>query len=120
MCFVERMLLLSHHVKISSRVDVQLSSDEDISSSEFSLQKFGYLTLSTNIENGFRARELKTVFLGSNFKYLKLLFHEPHENHYNASNQIGIMNVQLFGYPVRIQAPAKGLRDLELQQRIQN
>ena len=53
--------------------------------------------LSTNIENGYRARELKTIFVGQNLRYLKLIFHEPHQNQHNPHRQVGVIYMQVFG-----------------------
>lgn len=95
-------MLLSHQVKIASRIDVQLSNAEP-SDKAVEFQKLGYVTLSTNLENNYRARELKTVFIGSNLRLLRLVIHEPHQNKFNAHGQVGVINIQIFGYPLRSQ-----------------
>lgn len=47
-----------------------------------------YVPLSDNEKTGFKARELKSVYMDAVGQYLKLIFHKNYDNKYNLYSQV--------------------------------
>jgi centrosomal protein CEP104 len=59
--------------------------------------RLGYLTLKSNVESNYLARELKTVHIDQEAYFIKLLLHSCYINERNIYSQVGIMAVNLCG-----------------------
>jgi uncharacterized pyridoxamine 5'-phosphate oxidase family protein len=60
-------------------------------------QRLGHFTLSDNTKNNYKSRELKSVFLDHNCKYLKISLEKPYFNKYNPFNQVGLVRIVCHG-----------------------
>lgn len=63
-------------------------------------QRLGHFTLSDNTKNNYKSRELKSVFLDHNCKYLKIWIDKPYFNKFNPFNQVGIVRIVCHGTAV--------------------
>jgi len=62
--------------------------------------RLGHFTLSDNTKNNYKSRELKSVFLDHNCKYLKISLNKPFYNKHNPFNQVGIASIVWHGYRI--------------------
>ena len=60
-------------------------------------QRLGYLSLDNNDRSGFRARELKSVYIDATGQFLKLCMHKCFINKYNLYNQVGLIAINALG-----------------------
>ena len=65
--------------------------------SSIQYQRLGHFSLSDNTKNNYKSRELKSVFLDHQWKYLKILFNKPYFNKFNPFNQIGVVRIVCHG-----------------------
>ena len=70
--------------------------------SEFNYESIGFIKLSPNSENGFRAREFRKIFVNINSNYLKLKLHRNYKNEINVFCQVGIVKLEFWGYRTKI------------------
>ena len=97
---LRQLRVLSHEYKIASAAHVYVTRRLDARTGAFSVKKLGTLRFETNVECGFRARELKTVHVNaSDVVEVKLEFIGCHENVKNDGKQIGLMALTLIGEP---------------------
>ena len=68
-----------------------------------SFSRLGYLSLDSNEKSGFKARELKSVYLKARGQFLKLLLHRCYANPLNLFSQVGLIAINALGQPA---APA--------------
>lgn len=111
---IRQIKLLSHECKIAKKMEIyigQIKSEEkgDIEGAHERLvqtpitykncqfKRIGYLSLNSNEENNFRARELKSVQLDLNCCFIKLSLQECYINDFNLYNQVGLVAVQFIG-----------------------
>jgi len=94
---IQQIQLLSHQSKIATRVEIFMGVGEDYSTAKF--QRLGYLSLDSNDRSGFRARELKSVYIDATGQYLKLCMHKCFINKYNLYNQVGLIAINALGEP---------------------
>ena len=89
--------LLSHQHKIATRVELFTGSGSDYMSAQFT--RLGYLSLDSNEKSGFKARELKSVYLKARGQFLKLLLHRCYANPLNLFSQVGLIAINALGQP---------------------
>lgn len=65
------------------------------------LKTASFLTLKSNAESNFMARELKTVHIANDATFVKLVLHQCYMNERNLYSQVGVMAVNLCGEPLR-------------------
>jgi centrosomal protein CEP104 len=92
---ITKIQVLSHQSKIAKKIDIYIGLGTHHTTAKF--KRLGYLTLDSNERSSFQARELKTVFVDQNGKYIKFLIHEHHENKQNVFRQVGIVAVSFLG-----------------------
>ena len=92
---IQQIQLLSHQSKIATRVEIFMGVGGDYASAKF--QRLGYLSLDNNERSGFRARELKSVYIDATGQFLKLSFHKCYINKYNLYNQVGLIAINALG-----------------------
>jgi len=92
---ISQIQLLSHQHKIATRIELFVGSGSSLDRAAWT--RLGYLSLDTNERSRFQARELKSVYVDAQGRYLKLVAHRCHVNHANLFNQVGIiaMNVSM-------------------------
>jgi hypothetical protein len=110
---MHQIQLLSHEYCISSRIDIYTSEIPAIewstNSDDVPFTRLGHLSLNSNEQSEWQSRELKSVFLDSECRVLKLIFHSPYPNSLNVGNQVGLISVVCLGSPVS-SSPSHRLR----------
>ena len=59
--------------------------------------RLGSFKLQDNSSTQYKARELKSVFVESEWKYLKLVLYKPHPNTKNLFSQVSMISLSVFG-----------------------
>eukprot|EP00754_Rhynchopus_humris_P008902 Rhum_TRINITY_DN13870_c0_g1::Rhum_TRINITY_DN13870_c0_g1_i5::g.65230::m.65230/K16458/CEP104; centrosomal protein CEP104 len=103
--FVEQIQFLSDACKVATRIEVFIGEPTRQSSGQLryyepdtaAWKRLGYLSLSSNENSDYIARELKTVHVNCTALYLRLLFHQCHINAYNYYNQVGLVALNVIG-----------------------
>ncbi|CAI2387590.1 unnamed protein product [Moneuplotes crassus] len=98
---------LMHETKIPTLIELFISSPKNealMSSADYS--RLGHFTLTDSSTNNclekekYKSRELKSVFLDHNCKYLKICLEKPYFSKHNPFNQVGIASIVCHGYGV--------------------
>ena len=92
---IEQMQILSHQSKITTKIEISIGEGENYDDAKF--KRLGSLCLDDNERSGYRARELKSVYLDAKGKFLKLTLHKCYINKFNLYNQIGIVAINVLG-----------------------
>jgi len=92
---IQQLQLLSHQSKITQQIEIFMGTGDELSMAQF--QRLGHLSMDDNQRSGHRAQELKSVFVDSTGRWLKLKFHKCYINKYNLYNQIGIVAINALG-----------------------
>eukprot|EP00796_Vickermania_ingenoplastis_P004152 gene4152-2994_t len=101
--WLHQLRLLSHEVKIASRVEVRLyklSEDELRAPPSFEdvrFSKLGYVQFSNNEQSHYESKERKTIHLKAEGYFMKLLFYEPYKNPMNRAEQVGLYAIECLG-----------------------
>jgi centrosomal protein CEP104 len=82
---IPRMIEVSSYAP-SSLHGVEASNLFSEPNSEHLFKKIGHFTLDDNTASGFKARELKTVYVDVTCQYLKLSLQKPYSNEKNIFN----------------------------------
>lgn len=86
---IEKMTIVSHQSKITSRIDFLYHLPGNNTMEDF--KKYGYITFNDNLESGLNAKEVKKLSnLNIQTLYLRLIFHKNHPNKNNFFNQVGL------------------------------
>ncbi len=59
--------------------------------------RLGYLSLDNNERSGYKARELKSVYVDAVTLLLKIVFNKAHANKFNLYNQVGLIGLNCMG-----------------------
>lgn len=95
--------ILSHQSKITTKLDIFIGNGVDYHTAKF--RRLGYLSLDSNERSGYQARELKTVYVESEGKYIRFIVHQCYLNKYNMFQQVGIVACNFLG----VENPNAGL-----------
>lgn len=87
--------ILSHQSKISTKLEIFIGNGADYHSAKF--KRLGFLSLDSNERSGYRARELKTVYVEAEGRYIRFIIHKCFLNKYNIFQQVGIVAVNFMG-----------------------
>ena len=102
--FIKQLQFLSHSSKISSKIEIFTYMPENLLNvppvQMFKWRRLGYLSLDPNEKSGFKARELKSVFIDAKAAYLKIALHKCHVNQFNMFNQVGLIAINVLGEEV--------------------
>ncbi|GBG27244.1 Centrosomal protein of 104 kDa [Hondaea fermentalgiana] len=93
-----QLQILSHQSKIATKIDVYVGRGNSYESCNF--RRLGHLSLDSNERSNFAARELKSVYIGKQGSFLKLLIHKCHLNSLNIYNQVGVMAINVLGHAI--------------------
>ncbi|XP_029974326.1 centrosomal protein of 104 kDa isoform X2 [Salarias fasciatus] len=99
-CRVRKLQLLAHQYLIPAKVEFHIGDSlPESSTAGFpgQLRRLGYVSLSDNQKNGFKARELKSVYVDAIGTYLKVTFHRNHPNPCNHHNQVALVAINVLG-----------------------
>ncbi|XP_019205505.1 centrosomal protein of 104 kDa isoform X3 [Oreochromis niloticus] len=97
---VRKLQLLAHQYMIPTKVEFYIGdTPPETSSPGFpgQLRRLGYVSLSDNEKTGFKARELKSVYVDAIGTYLRITFHRNYGNRYNHYNQVGLVAINVLG-----------------------
>lgn len=94
-CFINQIQILSHQSCIASKIELYVGKGSSYAQAEF--KKLGYLSLSTNENSGFKARELKSIYIETSTQFLKFLLLKNHNNGLNLYSQVGIVAINVLG-----------------------
>lgn len=101
--WLQQLRLLSHEVKIASKVEVRLyklKREELIHPPSFQdvrFTKLGYVQFSNNEQSHYESKERKTIHLKAEAYFVKLLFYEPYSNPMNRAEQVGLYAIECVG-----------------------
>ncbi|XP_075695608.1 centrosomal protein of 104 kDa isoform X2 [Rhinoderma darwinii] len=102
-CRIRKLQLLAHQYMISSKIEFYISESLPEYFTPYQTERFhrlGYVALSDNEKTGYKARELKSVYVDAAGQYLKLIFHKNYTNRYNLYNQVALIAINIIGDPV--------------------
>jgi Ca2+-binding EF-hand superfamily protein len=94
---MEQIQVLSHESMIPNKIEVFTSDKRNEDPEELDWTRLGYFTLGDNEDTKWQARELKTVDLISQARYLKLKIGGCHINRENMFSQVGLVALTVFG-----------------------
>ncbi|KAG2520679.1 hypothetical protein BBO99_00001698 [Phytophthora kernoviae] len=97
-CRLTQVQLLSHQTHIATKMELFVSSSHMLDDTTH-FARLGFLTLKSNKESRYLARELKTVHIDQETALLKLRIHACHINEHNLYGQVGVMAINLCGEP---------------------
>ena len=100
---IRQINLLFHETLIPSRVDIYhffptKFNDLMLNYNSLIFDKIGYVKPDSNTRSDYQCREYKRIALAENCYYLKLVFQKNITNIYNPFNQVGLVNLQCFGF----------------------
>ncbi|XP_067166980.1 centrosomal protein of 104 kDa isoform X1 [Apteryx mantelli] len=101
-CRIRKLQLLAHQYMISSKIEFYISESLPEYFAPYQSERFhrlGYVPLSDNEKTGFKARELKSVYMDAVGQYLKLIFHKNYVNKYNLYSQVALVAINIIGDP---------------------
>ncbi|XP_078498758.1 centrosomal protein of 104 kDa [Lissotriton helveticus] len=100
---IRKLQLLAHQYMISSKIEFYIAESLPEYFAPYQSERFrrlGYVSLSDNEKTGYKARELKSVYVDAVGQYLKLIFHKNYINRYNLYNQVALVAINIVGDPV--------------------
>ncbi|CAO3666580.1 unnamed protein product [Umbelopsis vinacea] len=87
---------LSH--MIPSRVDIYLGITHDrVKRKLIQFNRLGFVSLGDNISTDYCVRELKSINIGYNAEYIRLVLSDCHKNKLNHQNQVGLAAIRVIG-----------------------
>ncbi|KAG7395995.1 hypothetical protein PHYBOEH_002901 [Phytophthora boehmeriae] len=98
-CRLTQVQVLSHQTHIATKIELYVSSSHMMNDAT-KFMRLGFLTLKSNTESRYLARELKTVHIDQEAALLKLRIHACHINEHNLYGQVGLMAINLCGEPL--------------------
>ncbi|XP_042336407.1 centrosomal protein of 104 kDa [Sceloporus undulatus] len=101
-CRIRKLQLLAHQYMISSKIEFYISDNLPEYFAPYKSERFrrlGYVSLSDNEKTGYKARELKSVYVDAVGQYLKLTFHKNYVNRYNLYSQVALVAINIIGEP---------------------
>jgi len=104
---VEKIQIMGHPWATTTALEIWLGDvpkGEDVDLKKAMFFKAGDLTMSSNKENDYSARQLQSVEITQAAKpcrvsFVKLVMHKNHQNRKNQYNQVGLYGVNLIGQP---------------------
>ncbi|KAL4168322.1 hypothetical protein KRP22_011724 [Phytophthora ramorum] len=97
LCRITQVQLLSHQTHIATKMELFVSKQLEFEGEATRFSRLGFLTLKSNVESRYLARELKSVHIDQEAALIKLRIHACHANEHNLYNQVGIMAINVCG-----------------------
>ncbi|RHY18501.1 hypothetical protein DYB25_006292 [Aphanomyces astaci] len=107
-CRLTQIQVLSHQSHIATKVELYLSLDNA------TYNRLGFLSLKSNKESQYTARELKTVHINSTARFVKFKLHQCYINDKNVYSQVGIVAINLNGEAEEETGPSSSTDEMEL------
>ncbi|KAJ2962956.1 hypothetical protein NQZ79_g1928 [Umbelopsis isabellina] len=95
---VDRLDLLAHNAMVPSRVDVYLGvtkSHENRKLVQFN--RLGFVSIGDKKDTDYSVRELKSISIGYNTEYIRIVLWDCHKNMLNQYNQAGFAAIRVVG-----------------------
>jgi len=105
---IKQINILSHEKKISTKIEIFSFNPNSSNNAEFPYYKslvynpLGFLKLSENSRSNFKARENRKDYDEIKCIYIKINVQKNKCNKYNIFNQVGLINIELFGAPLHL------------------
>jgi centrosomal protein CEP104 len=104
---LKRIHLLSNEKKIASMVEIYCYYPSNSSNSHpnyktLPFDKLGYVRMDTNSKTNYKAREFRKIFVDTYCFYLKIVLNKNYVNKYNVFNQVGLVSLDFYGFPVSL------------------
>ena len=96
---IPKKIELINCIPIGKRNKLLINGDKNIKliPSEFMFENIGFINLSSNVENKYKLRELRKIYININSEYLKLKIYQNHSNSLNMFCQVGIVALNIYG-----------------------
>eukprot|EP01116_Phalansterium_solitarium_P024298 TRINITY_DN8873_c0_g1_i1.p1 TRINITY_DN8873_c0_g1~~TRINITY_DN8873_c0_g1_i1.p1 ORF type:complete len:927 (+),score=253.83 TRINITY_DN8873_c0_g1_i1:109-2889(+) len=97
---ISQIQFLSHQHKIASKIELFIGSPDPMNLPAYGSaiwKRLGYLSLDSNSQTNYKARELKSVHVQATGLFLKVLLHKCHLNSKNIYAQVGLVAVNIIG-----------------------
>jgi len=95
LCELKQIQVLSHQSNIATKIELYLSEDGR------QYARLGFLSLKSNKESNYTARELKTVHIDNRALFVKMKLHQCYINEKNLYSQVGIVAINLMGESIQ-------------------
>ena len=99
-----KLHILAHQCKIPKKIEIILASNCETKnvSPTFdkcqNVRRLGYVSLDSNEQTDFQARELKSIDIAyENVCFVKLVIRQCHVNAFNVHNQVGLIAINMLG-----------------------
>jgi len=110
---VEKIQIMGHPWATTTAMEIWLGDvpkGEEVDLKKAMFFKAGDLSMSSNKENDYSARQLQSVEITQAAKpcrvsFVKLVLHKNHQNRKNQYNQVGLFGVNLIGQPTSCATP---------------
>ena len=97
--FINCIYVPIHSNKNNNSIEKELSNRKNKKNKlEYQYKNIGFIKLSSNIETNYQARELRKIYINILTKKIKLIIHRNYSNAINTFCQVGIVNLNFFGY----------------------
>lgn len=95
---VDRLDLLAHNAMIPSRVDVYLGVTKSHDNRKLvQFNRLGFVSIGDKKDTGYSVRELKSISIGYNTEYIRIVLWDCHKNMLNQYNQVGFAAIRVVG-----------------------
>lgn len=88
-----QIAVLSHQSKIATKIEFEIRIND---SEEW--KKLGRISLDSNVNTNFQARELKQANINDiEARFIRLILRANHVNNQNIFNQVGLISISFYG-----------------------
>ena len=99
---VNALEILAHENKIAQKIEILIGCGGEDNAKvktfeECSIVQLGYITLDSNEESQYQARELKSVPLERPADFIQLVLRGCYQNPHNTDNQVGLVGIRVLG-----------------------
>ncbi|KAG2186080.1 hypothetical protein INT43_002518 [Umbelopsis isabellina] len=95
---VDRLDLLAHNAMIPSRVDVYLGLTKSHDNRKLvQFNRLGFVSIGDKKDTDYSVRELKSISIGYNTEYIRIVLWDCHKNMLNQYNQAGFAAIRIVG-----------------------
>ncbi|EPB90954.1 hypothetical protein HMPREF1544_02208 [Mucor circinelloides 1006PhL] len=103
---IHKVEILSHHYKIASQIElyVGITKEQEQDAMYIQFTRLGFVNLNNN--DRFQDRELKSIKIQADCEYIRLVMKGCHGNRLNIYKQVGILAINILGYPLQQQQQA--------------
>ena len=96
-CRISAIQVLSHESKIPNKLELYISDGRNADTTTLQWSRLGFFTLGDNEDTQWQARELKTVDVNGQLRFMKVRILGCHINRENMFNQVGLIALKVLG-----------------------